>query len=35
LYRKIMTVCSEFDIKHINTLCEYNIEMFSVKTGGA
>ena len=35
LYKEVITICSEFDTKNINTLCEYNIEMLSVKTGGA
>jgi hypothetical protein len=31
LYREIMAVCSEIHIKHINTVCEENVELVSVK----
>ena len=31
LYREIMAVCSEIHTKHINKLCEQNVEFFSVK----
>jgi len=31
LYREIMAVCSEINIKHINTLYEVNVEMLNVK----
>ena len=34
LYREIMAVCSEIHIKHINTLCEQNVEFANVKPGG-
>jgi len=30
----IVAVCSEINIKHINSLCEQNVEFFSVKPGG-
>jgi hypothetical protein len=33
LYREIMAVCSEIH-KNVNTLCEQNVELLSVKTGG-
>jgi hypothetical protein len=31
LYREIIAVCSEIHTKHINTLCEQNVEMLHVK----
>jgi len=31
LYKKIVAVCSEIHIKHINTLCGHNVEMLNVK----
>jgi len=31
LYRKIIAVCSEIHIKHINTLCGQNVELLNVK----
>jgi len=31
LYREIMAVCSEIHIKHINTVCEQNVELLTVK----
>ena len=31
LYREIMAVYSEIHIKHINTLCGQNVELFNVK----
>jgi len=34
LYRKIIAVCSQIHTKHINTLCEQNVELLNVKTGG-
>ena len=34
LYREIIAVCSQIHTKHINTLCEQNAELLSVKTGG-
>ena len=34
LYRKIIAVCSQVHIKHINTLCGQNVELLNVKPGG-
>ena len=34
LYREIIAVCSQIHTKHINTLCEQNIELLKVKHGG-
>ena len=34
LYREIIAVCSEIHTKHINTLCEQNVEFVNVKSGG-
>jgi hypothetical protein len=34
LYSEIVAVCSEIHTKHINTLCEQNLEFVSVKRGG-
>jgi len=34
LYREIIAVCSQFHTKHINALCEQNVELFKVKPGG-
>jgi hypothetical protein len=31
LYREIIAVCSEIRTKHINTLCEQNVELLNVK----
>jgi len=31
LYREIMAVSSEIHTKHINTLCEQNVEYLNVK----
>jgi len=31
LYREIIAVCSEIHTKHINTLCEQNVEFVNVK----
>jgi len=31
LYREIIAVCSEIHIKHINTLCGQNVELY-IKT---
>jgi len=33
LYRKIIAVCSEIHIKHLNTLCGQNVEFLNVKLG--
>ena len=35
LCREIIAVCSEIHTKHINTLYGQNVEVFSVKLGGA
>jgi hypothetical protein len=35
LYREIIAVWSEIHTKHINALCEQNIEFLNVKAGGA
>jgi len=29
-----MALCSEIHTKHINTLCEQNVELLNVKRGG-
>ena len=34
LYREIISVCSDINTKHINTLCGQNVELFDVKPGG-
>jgi len=31
LYREIIVVCSEIHRKHINTLCEQNVQLVNVK----
>jgi len=31
LCRDIIAVCSQIPIKHINTLCGQNVELFNVK----
>jgi len=31
LYREIIAVCSQIHTKHINTLCEQNVELY-IKT---
>jgi hypothetical protein len=31
LYREIIAVCSQIQAKHINTLCEQNVELLNVK----
>jgi hypothetical protein len=31
LYSEIIAVCSEIHTKHINTLCEQNVELLNVK----
>jgi hypothetical protein len=33
LYSEIITVCSQIHTKHINTLCEQNVELLKVKLG--
>ena len=30
LYREIMAVCSQIHTKHINTVCELNVELLDV-----
>jgi hypothetical protein len=35
LYREIIPVCSHIHTKHINTLCEQNLELLNVKTGAS
>ena len=34
LYREIIAVCSQIHTKHINTVCEQNVELLNVKLGG-
>jgi len=34
LYKEIIAVCSEIHTKHVNTLCEQNVELLNVKPGG-
>jgi hypothetical protein len=34
LYREIIAVCSEIHTKHINTVCEQNVEFLKIKAGG-
>jgi len=34
LYREIIAVCSQIHTKHINTLCEQNVELLNVKPCG-
>ena len=34
LYREIIAVCSEIELKHINTLFGQNVEFFNVKPFG-
>jgi hypothetical protein len=34
LYSEIIAVCSQIHTKHINTLCEQNVEFVSVIPGG-
>jgi len=31
LYRDVMSICSQIDTKHINTLCGQNVELLNVK----
>ena len=31
LYREIIAVCSEINIKHIDTMCGQNVEFVNVK----
>jgi hypothetical protein len=34
LHREMIAVCSQINIKHVNTLCGQNVEFVSVKSGG-
>ena len=34
LCREIITVCSQFNTKHVNTLCGQNAELLNVKPSG-
>ena len=34
LYREIIAVCSQIQLKHINTLCGQNVVFFNVKFSG-
>jgi hypothetical protein len=34
LYSEIIAVCSQIHTKHVNTLCEQNVEFVSVKPNG-
>ena len=34
MYSEIIAVCSQIHTKHINTLCEQNVELLNVKPGG-
>jgi len=31
LYMEIIAICSQIHTKHINTLCEQNVELLNVK----
>jgi len=31
MYREIIAICSQIHTKHINTLCEQNVELLNVK----
>jgi len=31
MYREIIAVCSQIHTKHINTLCEQNVELYIYK----
>jgi len=31
LYREIIAVCSQIHIKHVNTVCGQNVELFNFK----
>jgi hypothetical protein len=33
LYMEIIAICSQIHTKHINTLCEQNVELLDVKPG--
>jgi len=34
LYREIIAVCSDIQARHINTLCEQNVEFVNIELGG-
>ena len=34
LYTEIIAVCPEIRTKHVNTICEKNVEFLDVKPGG-
>jgi len=34
LYREIIVVCSDINTKHTNTLCEQNVELLNIISGG-
>jgi hypothetical protein len=34
LHREIISVCNDSHIKHIDTICEQNVQFFNVKPGG-
>ena len=34
MHREIIAVCSETHPKHINTVCEHNLEFLNVRPGG-
>ena len=34
LYKELIAVCSEILRKHINILCEQNVELLNVRPGG-
>jgi hypothetical protein len=33
MFIKIISVCSKIHTKHVNTLCEQNVDVLSVKPG--
>jgi len=34
LYREMIAICTQIHTKHINTLCEQNVELMNVEPGG-
>jgi len=34
LYGEIIAICTQIHTKHINTLCEQNVELLNVNPGG-
>jgi hypothetical protein len=34
LYGEVIAVCPEIHTKHVNALCEQNVELLNVKPGG-